>query len=264
MTPHFGAEIQVEDLSQPIDDELAQELRQALLEWKVIAFRDQHNFDTASHLALATVWGEPQPNPFVFNGETIRVSRWTRDAEEIGRENNWHSDQTFTTTPSRASVLRSIEVPPVGGDTMFADMGAAYDNLTDEMKLRIEGLTAVHDWEPLNGPFMTREEITYMRNKHPAVEHPVVIQHPLTGRKILYVNESYTIRILGMSENESRKLLHELGLQARVPEYQVRFHWQRNSIVIWDNVALQHYAVNDYYPQRRTMECVTIAGGPLS
>ncbi|MEU7061522.1 TauD/TfdA family dioxygenase [Streptomyces sp. NPDC046197] len=264
MTPHIGAEIGGVNLSRPIDEELARELRQALIEWKVIFFRDQHDFDVTAHLALAGVWGEPEPNPFFPKGETVGVSRLAKDATVIGQENLWHSDHSFMAAPALGSILRSIEVPPAGGDTLWADMGAAYDNLTDATKQRIDGLRAVHDWAPSWGVFMTEEQITALRRSLPPVEHPVVVRHPRTGRKTLYVNEPFTTRIVGLPEDESKGLLHELGLQARVPEFQVRFRWQPDSIAIWDNVAVQHYAINDYYPQRRVMERIAIAGVPLS
>ncbi|MFD7874301.1 TauD/TfdA dioxygenase family protein [Streptomyces sp. NPDC059766] len=264
MTQHIGAEVSGVDLSKPIDAVLAEELRQALLEWKVIFFRDQHDFDVDTHLALAAVWGEPEPNPFFPKGDTVGVSRLAKDATAIGQENIWHSDHSFMAAPALGSVLRSVEVPAAGGDTMWADMGAAYDNLSDEMKQRIEGLTAVHDWEPSWGTFMTPDQIAALRLTLPQVEHPVVVRHPRTGRKTLYVNEPFTTRIVGLPEDESRSLLHELGLQARIPELQVRFRWQPDSIAIWDNIAVQHYAINDYYPQRRVMERIAIAGVPLS
>jgi taurine dioxygenase len=264
MTPHIGAEITGVDLSGPIGEELAEELRQALLEWKVIFFRDQHGFDVDSHHTLAAVWGEPEPNPFFPKGDAVGVSRLAKDATAIGQENIWHSDHSFMAAPALGSVLRAIEVPPAGGDTMWADMGAAYDNLSEELKQRIEGLTAVHDWVPAWGSFMTEEQISALRGSLPPVEHPVVVRHPRTGRKTLYVNEPFTTRIAGLPEDESRELLHELGLQARIPELQVRFRWRPDSIVIWDNIATQHYAINDYYPARRVMERIAIAGVPLS
>ncbi|MET7987527.1 MULTISPECIES: TauD/TfdA family dioxygenase [unclassified Streptomyces] len=264
MTPHIGAEISGVDLSQPIGEELAEELKQALLEWKVIFFRDQHGLDTKSHIALSAVWGEPEPNPFFPKGDTVGVSRLAKDAMAAGSENIWHSDHSFMAAPATGSVLRAIEVPPAGGDTMWADMGAAYDNLSDAMKHRIEGLTAVHDFEPSWGAFMTPEQTAAMRERLPRVEHPVVVRHPRTGRKTLYVNEPFTSRIVGLPEDESRELLHELGLQARIPELQVRFRWQADSVAIWDNIATQHYAINDYFPQRRVMERVAIAGVPLA
>ncbi|WP_055590362.1 TauD/TfdA dioxygenase family protein [Streptacidiphilus griseoplanus] len=264
MTPHIGAEIGGVDLSQPIGEELAGELRQALLEWKVVFFRDQHTFDEESHMALAAVWGEPEPNPFFPKGDKAGVSRLAKDATAIGTENIWHSDHSFMAAPAMGSVLRAIEVPPAGGDTMWADMGAAYDNLSDELKQRIEGLTAVHDWVYSWGRRMSDDQIAALRLSLPPVEHPVVVRHPRTGRRTLYVNEPFTARIVGLPDEESRELLAELGLQARVPEFQVRFRWQPDSVAIWDNIAVQHYAINDYYPQRRVMERIAVAGVPLT
>ncbi|MEU6064290.1 MULTISPECIES: TauD/TfdA dioxygenase family protein [Streptomyces] len=264
LTPHIGAEIGGVDLSRPIGEELAEELVQALLEWKVIFFRDQHAFGPDAQHALAGIWGVPEPNPFFPKGDTVGVSRLAKDAVAVGSENIWHSDHSFMAAPALGSVLRAVEIPPAGGDTMWADMGAAYDNLSEEMKARLEGLTAVHDWVPSWGALMTPEQIEAQRATLPPVEHPVVARHPRTGRKLLYVNEPFTVRIVGLSDHESRELLDELVLQARVPEYQVRFRWQADSVAIWDNIATQHYAINDYFPQRRVMERIAIAGAPLA
>ncbi|MFF4139518.1 TauD/TfdA dioxygenase family protein [Streptomyces mirabilis] len=264
LTPHIGAEITGVDLSHPIGADLADELRQALLEWKVIFFRDQRDFGPEDHAALAGLWGEPEANPFFPKGDRAGVSRLAKDATAVGNENIWHSDHSFMAAPALGSVLRAVEIPASGGDTLWADMGAAYDNLPDATKQRIEGLRAEHDWVPTWGATMTQERIAALRQTLPAVEHPVVVRHPATGRRLLYVNEPFTTRIVGLGEEESRELLHGLVLQARIPEYQVRFRWQPDSVAIWDNIAVQHYAINDYYPQRRVMERIAIAGVPLS
>ncbi|MFJ5079511.1 TauD/TfdA dioxygenase family protein [Streptomyces sp. NPDC088553] len=264
LTPHIGAEIEGVDLSLPIDEDVAEEIRQALLEWKVLFFRDQHGFDPQSQLAFSALWGEPEANPFFPKGDTAGVSRLAKDAMAMGTENIWHSDHSFMAAPALGSVLRAVEVPSAGGDTMWADMAAAYDNLTESMKDRIEELTAVHDWVPSWGSLMTEAQLAAHRANLPAVEHPVVVRHPRTGRKLLYVNEPFTTRIVGLSDVESRELLGELVLQARIPEYQVRFRWQPGSVAIWDNIATQHYAINDYFPQRRVMERIAIAGVRLS
>ncbi|WP_411108891.1 TauD/TfdA dioxygenase family protein [Streptomyces sp. c-19] len=264
LTPHIGAEISGVDLTGRMGEELAAELRQALLEWKVLFFRNQRDFTPEHHLALAGVWGVPEANPFFPESETAGVSRLAKDAMAVGQENIWHSDHSFMAAPALGSVLRAVEVPPSGGDTMWADMGAAYDNLSEEMKARVEGLTAVHDWVPSWGSVMTEEQIAHFRQSLPPVEHPVVVRHPQTGRKLLYVNEPFTTRIVGLSDEENRELLDALVLQARIPEYQVRFRWQPDSIAIWDNIAVQHYAINDYYPRRRVMERIAVAGVPLS
>ncbi|MFC8719685.1 TauD/TfdA dioxygenase family protein [Kitasatospora sp. NPDC057198] len=264
LTPHFGAVLGGVDLTRPIGEALAEELRRALAEWKVVFFRGQHGFTAEHQLALSAVWGPPEPNPFFPKTGTAGVSRLAKDAKAAGNKNIWHSDHSFMASPALGSVLRAVEVPAAGGDTMWADMAAAYDNLPADLKERIDGLTAVHDWLPSWGALMNEEQQAAFRLSWPQVEHPVVVDHPRTGRRTLYVNEPFTTRIVGLSEEENRELLDVLVLQARIPEYQVRFHWEPDSIAIWDNIATQHYAINDYYPQRRVMERIAIAGVPLS
>lgn len=263
LTPHIGAEISGVRLADPIDDELAAELRRALLEWKVIFFRGQTELTPARHLEVARLWGEPEPNPFFPKGDSVAVSRLAKDAQAVGLENLWHSDHSFKAAPARCSVLRAIEVPEAGGDTIWADMSAVYDNLRPDIKERVENLTAVHDWVRSWGLMMTPEQIAEHRKTLPTVTHPVVARHPDTGRKLLYVNEPFTTEILGLPADEASALLDYLVLQARVPEFQVRFHWEPDSVAVWDNIATQHYAVNDYYPRRRVMERVAIAGVEL-
>jgi|SRR6185312_8666773 len=264
LTTHIGAEVTGVDLASPVDDELARELRAALLEWKVLFFRGQEAMTPSAHRALVDVWGAPEANPFFPQGDSIEVSRLAKDETTFGHENIWHSDHSFMAAPALGAVLRAVEVPSAGGDTMWTDMYAVYDNLPEGLKERIEGLSAVHDWVPSWGTTMTPARIAVLRQRLPIVEHPVVVRHPRTGRRLLYVNEPFTIRIAGLPEDESRALLCELVLQARIPEYQVRFRWQPGSVAIWDNIATQHYAINDYFPQRRVMERISIAGVPLS
>jgi taurine dioxygenase len=264
LTPHFGAVLGGVDLTRPLTGELADELRQALLEWKVIFFRGQTGFTPEHQLALSAVWGEPEPNPFFARTGTPGISRLAKDAKAAGNKNIWHSDHSFMANPSLGAVLRAVEVPAAGGDTMWADMAAAYDNLPEDLKQRIEGLTAVHDWEASWGALMDDAQKAAFRADWPQVEHPVVVRHPRSGRRTLYVNEPFTRYIKGLSEEENRELLDILVLQARIPEFQIRFHWEPDSIAIWDNIAVQHYAVNDYFPQRRVMERIAIAGVPLA
>ncbi|MGW8374753.1 TauD/TfdA family dioxygenase [Streptomyces sp. ODS28] len=264
LTPHFGAVLGGVDLTEPIGDALAEELRRALLEWKVIFFRGQSGFTSEHQLALSGVWGPPEANPFFAQTGTPGISRLAKDAKAAGNKNIWHSDHSFMANPSLGAVLRAVEVPAAGGDTMWADMGAAYDNLPEDLKARIEDLTAVHDWEASWGALMNEEQKAAFRENWPQVEHPVVVRHPRSGRRTLYVNEPFTRYIKGLSERENRELLDILVLQARVPEFQIRFRWEPGSIAIWDNIAVQHYAVNDYFPQRRVMERIAIAGVPLS
>ncbi|MFD4135331.1 TauD/TfdA dioxygenase family protein [Streptomyces goshikiensis] len=167
-------------------------------------------------------------------------------------------DLTVRHPAGSGSVLHALEVPAAGGDTCFADMGAAYDGLSWKVKHRIDELTAVHDFAPILGLGMDADKLAALRVKYPAVEHPVVRCHPRTGRRTLFVNPAFTRHITGMEEGESEALLGFLFHQAAIPEFQVRFRWEADSIAFWDNQATQHYAVNDYFPQHRLMERVAI------
>jgi taurine dioxygenase len=264
VSPTIGAVIAGVSLADPVDEELFAQLNRALLEWKVLFFRNQQ-ITGEQQVAFASNWGPLETHPFIKMAvdqpeETPEVVRFEKGPALGGFENVWHSDVTWRECPSLGSILRAIEVPPVGGDTLFADMGAAYDKLPESVKERIEGLTAVHDWYTTFGMAMdakTREEL---RADFPAVEHPVVRTHPETGRKTLFVNRAFTQRLVGLDDDESRGLLDFLYLQATFPEYQCRFRWQPGDVAFWDNRATQHYATSDYYPQRRVMERITVIG----
>ncbi|AJZ84297.1 TauD/TfdA family dioxygenase [Streptomyces antimycoticus] len=256
----IGAEIRGLDLSRPLDPALREELNRALLEWKVLFFRGQH-LTPARQRGFARHWGELETNPLLAAGTSEDVVRFDKGSGATPTfENIWHTDVTFRTRPALGAVLQLREVPPVGGDTLWADMAAAYDNLPAEVKDRIDGATAVHDFIPGFSRFYGPERLAPFQEMFPPVEHPVVRTHPETGRRMLFVNTSFTTRITGMERAESDRLLSFLCRQAHVPEYQVRFHWQPGDIAFWDNRATQHYAVNDYAPHRRVAERVAIEG----
>lgn len=259
LTPTIGAEISGVDLREPLDDELFAELDRALLEWKVIFFRDQA-IDGEQHRAFARRWGELEVHPFLPHGDVPEIVRFEKDAANQGYENIWHSDVSWRVVPSLGSVLRCIEAPAFGGDTLWADMACAYDALPEELRERIDGLTAVHDFATSFGLAMSAAQIAEFREKYPPAEHPVVRTHPVTGRKTLYVNEIFTSRVKTLGEEESEALLETLFRQSRVPELQCRFRWTPGAIAFWDNRATQHYAVSDYFPARRVMERATIVG----
>jgi taurine dioxygenase len=264
LTPTIGAEIEGVDLTRPLSEATVSALRRALLDWKVLFFRDQE-IDTGQHLAFARRFGELEVHPFAPQKPGYpEVLAITHDEKSRGRENTWHSDVTWRLEPSLGSILRALEVPPVGGDTLFADMYAAYEGLTDEVKARIEGALAVHDFENFRRGMRKRgvseAEIEAFDKLYPTVEHPVVRTHPETGRKALYVNAAFTRYIVGMEKAESDALLAHLYAQAAIPEYQCRFRWEKNSIAFWDNRASQHYAASDYFPAVRRMERVTVIG----
>ena len=264
LAPTIGAEVEGVSLADPVDEELFAQLNRALLEWKVLFFRDQR-ITGEQQVAFARNWGPLETHPFIKIAvdqpeETPEVVRFEKGPQMGGYENVWHSDVTWRERPSLGSILRAIEVPDVGGDTLFADMGAAYDKLPESVRERIDGLVAVHDWVATFGMGMDGETREALRAEFPPAQHPVVRTHPETGRKTLYVNRAFTQHIVGLEEEESRGLLDFLYLQATFPEYQCRFRWQPGDVAFWDNRATQHYATSDYFPQRRVMERITVIG----
>lgn len=263
-SPTIGAEISGVDLSVECSDADIARIRQALLDHKVLFFRDQ-DITTEQHLAFGRRFGELEVHPFAINKpDHPEVLAITHDADHPGRENNWHSDVTWRLQPSLGSILRCIESPAIGGDTLFADMYAAYDGLPQRIKERVEGRHARHDFNHFRTLLRHRgaddAEIAEMEAKYPNPEHPVIRTHPETGRKGIYVNSAFTQEIVGVDPAESAELLSILYAQASFPEYQVRFTWAENSIAFWDNRACQHYAVSDYWPHTRRVERVTIVG----
>lgn len=264
LTPIIGAEVAGVDLARPLDAATLAALRVALLDYKVLFFRDQ-DITTEQHLDFARAFGELEVHPFAPHKPGFpEVLAITHDRESRGRENTWHSDVTWREKPSLGSILHALEVPEVGGDTLFADMGAAYAGLADEVREKIEGKVAVHDFahfrKGLRKAGKSEAEIAAFDHAYPMVEHPVVRTHPETGVKSLYVNAAFTKHIVGFDKAESDQLLRHLYAQAAIPEYQCRFRWRDHSIAFWDNRASQHYAVSDYWPAVRRMERVTVIG----
>ena len=264
MSATIGAMIEGADLGQDLGDDDIAAIRQALLDWKVVFFRDQ-DITTDQHLAFARRFGELEVHPFAPEKPGYpEVLAITHDADAPGQENAWHSDVTWRLQPSLGSVLRVVESPPMGGDTLFSDMYAAYDGLPRRIKDRVEGRVARHDFanfrERMRRRGASAEQLAEFDRQYPNPEHPVIRTHPETGRKAIYVNVAFTKEIVGMDADESAALLDLLYRQAAVPEYQVRFSWETNSIAFWDNRSCQHYAVSDYWPQVRRAERVTIIG----
>ena len=256
----LGAEIDGLDLRGPLSEAAVAELRQALLDYKVIFFRDQP-LSPAQHVAFAHRFGELEVHPFIpANADHPELVRFEKSADVAGYENSWHHDVTWREVPSFGAVLHAIRVPEVGGDKLFSDMYAAYDALDEETRQRIERLDAAHDFMRSFGGQIPPERREELRARYPAVVHPAVVRHPETGRRLLYVNRIFTERILGLSDEESSALLRRLCRQAETVEHQVRFRWRNGSVAFWDNRAVQHYASSDYWPEVRIMERASIVG----
>ena len=223
-------------------------------------FRDQ-DLGVEGQLAFARRFGELEVHPFLAGAdETPELVHLAKDAAVGGYENIWHSDVTWRQQPALGAVLRAVEVPDVGGDTLFADMAAAYAGLDDDVRARIDGMTAVHDMALSFGQGLSGGDLAAARAAYPPAEHPVVRTHPETGERILYVNAIFTDRIVGLGRDESEALLRHLFAQAEVPEIQYRLRWQPGTVAFWDNRATQHYASSDYWPRRRVMQRAAIAG----
>ena len=263
-SPTIGAEVSGIDLSAELDDDTIDTIRAALLDRKVLFFRGQ-DITTEQHLAFARRFGELEVHPFApSKRDHPEVLAITHDADHPGQENGWHSDVTWRLQPSLGSILRCVEAPPIGGDTLFADMYAAYDGLPQRIKDKVEGRVARHDFAHFRVRLRNRgasdAEIEEFEATYPNPEHPVIRTHPETGRKAIYVNNAFTQEIVGMDAAESDELLQILYAQAMYPEYQTRFRWEPNAIAFWDNRSCQHYAASDYWPNRRRVERVTIIG----
>lgn len=265
LTPNIGAEIAGIDMAQPLSADQREALSAALVQHKVLFFRDQ-DVSRDQHVAFARSFGELEVHPFTPNLDTHpEIIRLHNDQDsKPGATAIWHSDVTWRQEPSLGSILLCRECPPVGGDTLFANMELAYERLDDALKADIDSLYAIHDFEGFRAGLRrqgaTEEEIDAFNEKYPQARHPVVRTHPVSGRKSLYVNRAFTRYIEDMPRDESDRLLEKLYLQAWNPDVQCRFRWQTHSVAFWDNRAAQHYACGDYYPHTRTMERVTIVG----
>ena len=258
LSPAIGAELLGADLSNP-DDTLIAEVRDALLQYQVVFFRDQQ-ITRQQHIAFARSFGELEIHPATpRDPPDPEILHIAHGPNSKGSENNWHSDVTWREKPSLGSILRAIELPEVGGDTLFANMVMAYESLDEELQQRLCQMTAVHDIARVFAGRLGRDAAS-LHEKFPPQEHPVIRTHPETGQRLIYVNIAFTDHITGMDRAESDKLLKRLIHQAWLPEYQCRFRWSPGSLAFWDNRACQHYAASDYFPAVRVMERVTIAG----
>jgi taurine dioxygenase len=260
----LGAEISGLDLKAPMSRQTFAAFEAALIEHKVLLLRDQH-LTTAQHVVLSRMFGDLEVHPMRPQGDFPEVLVLDNHKDNpVLSTDVWHSDTTFRKNPTKYTILRCQIMPKLGGDTLWANMEAAYAGLGDTFKTMIDGLRAVHDFQNFRVLFKNTDEdrarLRKMEELFPNPSHPVVRTHPATGRKSVYVNPQFTLRIEGLEAAESRAILDVLFAQAQVPEYQFRVRWSPGMIVFWDNRSTQHYAANDYYPQRRRMERTAVVG----
>lgn len=258
LTPAIGATVSDIDLGSVTASDISG-LREALLAHKVLFFRDQA-ITPEQHIQFAQSFGELEVHPATPkdqpNPEVLHIAHGPKSR---GSENFWHSDVTWREQPSLGSILRARTIPPVGGDTLFANMAMAYERLPESTREQIHDLIAVHDIARVFAKRLNKKP-EELHELYPPMEHPVVRTHPETGERVVYVNGAFTSHIKDMEPQESDALLDTLYKSAWNPEVQCRFRWEVDSIAFWDNRACQHFAASDYFPQVREMERVTIAG----
>ena len=255
-----GAVLTGIDLTSDLPDTAIAEIASALADFKVVFFRDQP-LTAAQHVAFARRFGDLEVHPFIpSNTGEPELVRFAKSAEVAGYENAWHQDVTWRECPSMGAVLHALDVPAVGGDTLFCDMYAAYDGLPTELRAIVDEHDGIHDYMRTFGHFIPKERQAQTRELFPIVHHPLACTHPVTGRTHLYACRNFTTGIVGMEPDEATAILDAICRQSDYAEYQCRFHWEPHSVAFWDNRAVQHYASSDYWPQVRVMERASIIG----
>jgi len=266
-----GAEILGLDLADTLPDATIDAIRHTLFQHGVVFFRDQ-KLTPEQHVAFAQRFGAINVNRFfkTVDGYPM-IAEVRKEPDQVGNiGGGWHTDHSYDQAPAMGSILYAREVPETGGDTLFASMYAAYDALSDGLKRTLESLQALHSSRHVFGveAYAGRGDLKgrYL-NPDAATQdavHPVVVRHPGSGRKALYVNSGFTVRFVGWTDEESRPLLQYLYQHAARPEFTYRFQWREGSLAFWDNRCTWHYALNDYHGHRRLMHRITVEGAPLS
>ncbi len=260
----FGAEITGLDLKNGLDPATLKAFEAAVIAHKVIYLRDQ-NLTSQEHVAISRLFGDLEVNPFRPMGDVDEVLVLDNHKDNpVLSTDVWHADTTFRERPTKYTILKCDIMPETGGDTLWCDMAAAYNGLSDTFKGMIDGLRARHDFRNFRVLFSNspedQERLRDMETRFPNPSHPVVRTHPVTGEKAIYVNRQFVLFIEELDRDESQALLELLYGQVQYPEYQFRLNWKPGTIAFWDNTCLQHYAANDYYPERRRMERTAIVG----
>ena len=262
----LGAQIDGVDLTRPLSPLQRDAIEQALLEYQVIFFKQQ-SITPQQQARFAANFGDLHIHPIYPNvPEQPEVLVLDTAVTDVRDNAVWHTDVTFLPTPALGAVLSAKQLPAFGGDTLWASGIAAFEGLSRPLQVLLDGLTATHDFTksfPLERFGSTPEDLQrweQTRKNNPPLSHPVIRTHPVSGRKSLFVNEGFTTRINELSEAESEAILKLLFAHSTRPEYTIRWRWQENDVAFWDNRVTQHYAVDDYRPNRRVMHRATILG----
>ena len=262
MTPVIGVTVSGVDMTKPISAEQVEDLTQALANHNVLFFRDQPELTPAQQVAFARNFGELHVHPaapqLADQPEILVIL--TTEKSKLNNGGGWHTDVSCDERPPLGSMLQLHETPSSGGDTMFANMYAAFDALSDRMKEFLRPLTAMHESEHIYRGRYSDRGIDDTGKVFPSAEHPIVRTHPVSGREALYVNRAFTTRIVGLEPEESDTILKFLYAHLEQPQFQARFQWEKNSIAFWDNRCTQHFALWDYWPETRKGHRVTIVG----
>ena len=265
ITPTIGAEISNVDLSQNLSKEKLDQIYQDLIEYNVIFFRNQE-LSPKNHIALAKSFGEIEPPHPVYPHvkDFPEIVLLENDANKPPDTDEWHTDVTFKSDPAFASILYSKIIPPSGGDTLWCSLSAIYEALPNTTKKYLETLRAVHDMGSFRNNFIdddnekSAQKVSEGFQKFGNAIHPIVKVHPISNKKLLYINPSFTSQIVGMNMTDSNNLLSYLFNFMNKPEFQIRFKWSANTIAIWDNRCTMHYAIGDYMPHHRQMNRITV------
>lgn len=262
----IGAEIGNVDISQELSDVEIATIRQAVAVHGVIFFRGQdlsaeRQSEFGKRFMLSAKTETAQREDTFVDPKIAMIDKEEEQLKNVG--GGWHSDQTFNRVPPWGSILAAKIIPTEGGDTLFSSLAAAYDDLSDGLKAQLNTMRAVHDNERIATNMSALPQYANSPIKFVKATHPVILPHPITGRKSLFVNRGYTTCFEGWTREESTPLLQYLFARSERPEYQVRLTWAPGSVAFWDNLQVLHYAVNDYHGQRRSMQRISVAGIPL-
>lgn len=268
---HIGAEISGVDLTQPLAPTQAAEIRAAFLKWKVVFFRDQ-NLTHAQHVTMARAFGDPTIGhavfghvdgyPEVYSVAKTRTANQFQDQKMVTSWTGWHADITAAVNPPMASILRGVTIPPFGGDTLWSNLAAAYDGLSETLRGIVDELRGVHVFGSNEGVRTTSAYDKTLDRRRLVSEHPLVTVHPETGERVLYVSPTYVRSIVGMKPRESQKILELLWEHVVRPEYTVRFKWNAGDMAFWDNRSTVHLAPTDIFnsEEDRQLYRITLVG----